>query len=252
MEQSDDAVTVCICTYRRPRLMAAVRSIIEQKDLGSSIPKIVVVDNDDTPSARARLHAFCEAQNVDVTYVHAPAHNISIARNAAIDATTTRWLAFIDDDEVAAPNWIARLCAARHSAVAVFGISLAVYPGGTASWIKRGDFHSNFILDKERPIKTGYSSNVIIDLDFVRRHKLRFDISLGQTGGEDTLFFYSIYGHGGTLKFAPDAVVYDDVAPSRLSFRWIATRKFRGGQVYAMMFDRSIVEVIAVSRWRHH
>jgi hypothetical protein len=39
--------------------------------------------------------------SLDCLYVHAPARNISIARNACLDAADAPLIAFIDDDETA-------------------------------------------------------------------------------------------------------------------------------------------------------
>ena len=44
--------------------------------------------------------------------------------------------------------------------------------------------------------------------------------------GEKVVFF----------SYAPDAVVYEHVLPHRTNVRWIAARRYRAGQHYAMMF----------------
>ena len=123
---------------------------------------------------------------------------------------------------------------ARAGAHAVFGLSKALYNEQTPLWIKAGDYHSN--RPQEVPLNTGYTSNALIDMDLVRRLGLRFDIRLGRSGGEDTMFFHEMYRRGGILRYAPDAIVYEQVAPSRISVHWIARRKYRAGQVYALMF----------------
>jgi len=104
--------------------------------------------------------------------------------------------------------------------------------------MRAGDYHSNRISEKKVPIDTGYTSNVLIDMNFVRRHMLQFDPALGRTGGEDTFFFQAMYRRGAVLRYAPGAVVREDVAASRLNLKWILRRKFRAGQVYALMFLR--------------
>ena len=40
------------------------------------------------------------------------------------------------------------------------------------------------------------------------------------------------------LEYAPGAIVHEEVAPARLNLKWIMRRKFRAGQVYALMFQR--------------
>jgi succinoglycan biosynthesis protein ExoM len=235
-EAGEIAVTVCICTYRRPSLVSAVKSVARQALPPRASLRILIIDNDATPSALPAVE-ICRAEtSIPVGYRHAPGRNISIARNAALDETSTPWLAFLDDDEYASPHWLGELIANRRGANAVFGPCQAIYRDGTPAWIRAGDYHSNRIADRKGRIDTGYTSNVLIDMDFVRREELRFDLALGRSGGEDTLFFHRMYRKGGALKYAPDATVYEDVVASRINLAWIARRRLRAGQVYAKMF----------------
>lgn len=226
-----DDVTVCICSYRRATLVQAIQSVATQ------CRHVVVIDNDAAGSARS-LVAWCDEHlPCTVTYVHAPDRNISVARNAALDATPTRWLAFLDDDEVAAHDWLERLVAGRDGQAVVIGQVVAVYGEGLPGWAPSLDFHSNRIADAGR-IDNAYTSNALIDLDFVRRHQIRFAVECGVTGGEDTLFFRSITTAGGGMAYRPDSIVYEDVTPGRATLSWVMRRKFRSGQTHALMLSR--------------
>jgi succinoglycan biosynthesis protein ExoM len=104
----------------------------------------------------------------------------------------------------------------------------------------QGDYHSTRIAESS-PITTGYTGNVLIDMDFVRRHGLRFEPELGRTGGEDAVFFHAMYRKGGVLKYAPNAVVYERIVPSRANVTWVVRRRYRSGQIRALVshkFDR--------------
>jgi succinoglycan biosynthesis protein ExoM len=233
-EQID--VTVCICTFRRPSILSAVESVTSQVLPDWISLRILVIDNDDTPSAQNAIESFCAKSSATIHYHHAPGRNISVARNAALDVVSTRWLAFIDDDESASPLWLARLLSARVGAQAVFGPSEARYDHNAPLWIIAGDYHSNRVMHNENPIKTGYTSNALIDMNFVRKFRLRFDLALGRTGGEDTVFFYALHRSGGVLRYVKDAIVFEHVAASRTNIRWVTARRYRAGQAYAMMF----------------
>jgi succinoglycan biosynthesis protein ExoM len=242
-------LTVCICTFRRPSLFSTIDSIVKQSALTKANIRILVVDNDYEPTASSVVSEFRIRTNIRVDYKHVPGQNISMARNAALDAATTPWVAFMDDDEYASPNWVAELVASRKAANAVFGPCEAIYGEGTPDWIKQGDYHSNRITERKR-ITTGYTSNVLIDMAFVRGHGLRFDPELGRTGGEDTMFFHAMYRKGGALKYAPNAVVYERVVASRANLTWIVTRRYRAGQVRALVsqrFDRAQYRVVSWS-----
>jgi succinoglycan biosynthesis protein ExoM len=223
-------------------VVLTIGSVAEQILPSGMQCKIIVIDNDLTPSAGALISDACSKLGIKCTYLHAPGQNISIARNAGLSACRTRWLAFVDDDEIASRDWLSRLLANRNGAVAVFGPCEAIYPDKAAGWIRFGDYHSNRVVSRDGVIDTGYTSNVLIDMDFVRAHKLQFDEEYGRTGGEDTIFFYQMYRCGGHLAYAAGAIVYDQVAPSRITLRWVAARQYRAGQTYAKLQEKYVVK----------
>lgn len=233
------AVTVCICTFRRPiGLAEAMTSVAEQRLPPGVQRTLIVVDNDRQPSAQLLVDRFAADADFPVVYRHCPGENISIARNGALDATATRWLAFLDDDERAGPGWLAELLAASAGAQAVCGPCEAVYAAQTPAWLRRGDHHSNRIGRRHGVIETGHTCNALIDAAFTRRHDLRFDVELGRSGGEDTIFFHAMRRCGATLAYAPKAIVFEDVAAGRATVGWVARRRYRAGQTYALMLRR--------------
>ena len=240
-------LTVCICTFRRPSILSAIDSVAEQTVLPSINVRILIIDNDAEQTAFNIVTGFRSQTTIRLDYKHVPGQNISAARNAGLDEATTPWLVFMDDDEFASTNWLSELVASRNGANAVFGPCEAIYDDGTPDWIKQGDYHSNRITETE-PITTGYTSNVLIDMAFVRRHGLRFAPELGRTGGEDTMFFHAMYRKGGVLKYASSAVVYEMVVSSRVNLAWILRRRYRAGQVRALVSHRcDLVEYARLS-----
>jgi succinoglycan biosynthesis protein ExoM len=230
-------LTVCICTFRRPSILSAIDSVAKQTVLPNTSVRILIIDNDAGQSALNIVTEFRNRATIRLDYKHVPGQNISMARNAGLDAATTPWLVFMDDDEYASTNWLSGLIASRNGANAVFGPCEAIYGAGTPDWIKQGDYHSNRITETE-PITTGYTSNVLIDMAFVRRHGLRFAPDLGRTGGEDTMFFHAMYHKGGILKYASCAVVYEKVVSSRVNRAWVLRRRYRAGQIRALVSYR--------------
>lgn len=229
----DDSVinlTVCVCTFRRPELRATLASLAAQALPPNVSLRVVVTDNDEQPDRRQEVEELFADFDLAGRYVHAPKRNISIARNACLANVKTRWAAFIDDDEVAPPNWAATLLDAREGVDCVFGVSRANYENsGAPRWMVEGDFHSNFVRPRDG-VANGYTCNTLFDMDFVRRHDLRFREDLGQVGGEDTMFFRAMEQAGGRFRFEPEAIVNEDVPPRRANLRWLVERQFRSGQ----------------------
>jgi succinoglycan biosynthesis protein ExoM len=241
-------IDVCVCTYRRPELDDTLLSIAALTVPANAAVRVIVADNDAAPSARERVYALAGRIPLDVIYVHCPASNISIARNACLENSNGDFLAFIDDDETATPEWLAELLSVAEAtgADAVLGPVRAVYPDDAPGWMKRGDFHSTAPVWVRGEIITGYTSNVLLRRASPHVAGRRFNLALGRTGGEDTEYFTELTQAGGRIAFAPRAVVYEPVPKSRTLFSWLAKRRFRFGQTHGRLAgaDRQGLSVV--------
>lgn len=227
-------ISVCICTFRRKSVCETIESVARQKVDGELSFEVVVVDNDVEPTARSYVEeTAAKFDGLTLTYVHAPARNISIARNACLDTAKGQWIAFIDDDEIAIEDWLQNHydSAVRDNLDLSFGPVVSVYPDHAPAWISEIDLHSISVGDR-RPILTGHTSNAF----FKRQHPaiapLRFSEDRGRSGGEDTQFFHQCFLGGAKIEETKDAFVYEPVADNRLSLNWLVKNKFRSGITY--------------------
>lgn len=234
IETSKTSVDIGICTYRRPAIAATLLSLFEM-DVPSDVQvRLIVADNDAEPSAKATIDRLQESSPFDITYVHCPKSNISIARNACLFECTAQYLAFIDDDETAPRNWLSELMetARATGAEAVLGPVTAIYSDGAPEWMRKGDFHSTVPVWVDGEIITGYTCNTLLKMDAPAIAGRRFALSLGQSGGEDTHFFSHAHEAGGKIVFAEKAILSEPVPDNRASFMWLAKRRFRSGQTH--------------------
>lgn len=230
-------IAVTLCTFRRPEVAETLQSLQAQSLPQDTKLRIIVADNDDTPSGRDAVLTSAQEGPWSIEYVHAPARNISVARNAGLVAAgDADWIAFLDDDETAEPDWIACLLKTVEdgSADAVFGPSVAEYDADAPGWIQDGDYHSNRPVENGGQVITGHTCNALLRWRGTEWRDVRFDIARGQSGGEDTAFFMVVHQRGAQMALCPEAIVREPVAPQRLSFRWIAKRKFRSGQSFSV------------------
>ena len=227
-------IDVLVCTYKRASLVETLRSIDDQQTPDNIALRIIVADNDTQPSAATLVNDLAATMSTPMTYLHAPARNISIARNACLDHARGDWLAFIDDDEIAAPGWICGLLdAARKGGYdGVFGPVLARYDTNTPCWISERDYLSTRPVTRGGEIQTGYTGNALLRWRGARYQGERFRLDKGRSGGEDTEFFFRLWRAGARFDLADDAIIYEAVEPVRLTFDWIRKRKFRAGQSY--------------------
>lgn len=227
-------VDVGVCTFRRPAVAETLASLARQVLPPGVRLKVIVADNDETASAEACVREAAAAHDLDVAYLHAPARNICVARNACLASSQAPWFAFLDDDETASPGWLAALLAEaqRGGWDAVLGPVKAVYGADAPGWLAAGDFHSTAPVTTGDRILKGYAGNVLIRRTAVAQRGLTFDEALGRQGGEDDDFFYRLTDAGGRIGYAPAALAYEPVIAGRASLRWLLTRGFRTGQTH--------------------
>lgn len=229
------AIDIAICTYRRPQLVDCLHSLATMTLPEGVALRVIVADNDSEPSAQTLVAKTAAELNLALTYVHAPSGNISIARNACLAAATGDFLAFIDDDQIASPGWLnaALTCMRDTSADVVLGPVRAVYPQGAPRWLIGSGFHDNLPAFVRGEIHTGYTGSTLMQRTSPAFSGLTFELAYGTTGGEDTDFFHRAHARGARIAYAPEAIMYEPVPPSRLSLRWLIRRRARYGQTRA-------------------
>jgi succinoglycan biosynthesis protein ExoM len=241
-------IDVCVCTYRRPAVAGTLASIAALEGLGDLTVRVVLADNAETPDAAELARQAQQQLGLEIAYRHAPSRNISVARNACLDAARGDWIAFLDDDETASAPWLAELLAEAQAGRwdAVLGPVDAIYPPQTPAWIRAGDFHSTRPVWVRGAIETGYCGNVLIRRALVQRAGLRFDPALGRSGGEDVDFFYRLREAGGRIGFAPRASAVETMPADRLALGWLLRRRFRSGQTHGHQLRRRLRGISAV------
>lgn len=230
-------IDIAVCTYRRPELEQTLRSLGFLSVPENAALRIIVADNDATPSAKGLVEKMKATLPFEVVYVHCPASNISIARNACLDHATGDFLAFIDDDETASEDWLAELVktARLTGADVVLGPVRSIYAANAPDWMRNGDFHSTLPVWVGGEIRTGYTCNVLLRRTSSALADCRFNLALGRSGGEDTEFFDHAHRGGGRIVFAPQAFVYEPVPQTRASLGWLVKRRFRFGQTHGRL-----------------
>lgn len=230
-------VAVCTITLHRPDgLRALLGGLAGLEDPDPPVDVcVVVVDNDPAGSARPIVEAV--DLRWPVRYAVEPTRGISFARNRAVAlAPDADFVAFVDDDEVPHPRWLAELLdvQARTGADVVTGPVLPRFTEPPPAWALRGRFFERPRFPTGREIHYAYTGNVLIAGRLVRAHPDPFDVRFGLTGGEDTHFFLRARLEGARIVWADDAVVTETVPPSKVKVGWIAARAFRRGSTLSL------------------
>jgi glycosyltransferase involved in cell wall biosynthesis len=237
-------VDICIVTYRRPQGLLRLLGAIQELHLPDPAPdlRVVVVDNDAAESARrvcAEAHSWLRHRLV---YAVEKRRGIPQARNTAIAASLSHadFLAFIDDDEVPEPGWLAELLRvqASRNAEAVAGPCLPLFEEPPPAWIERGGFFQRPRHTTGALVDTAFTHNVLVSTRALAGLDALFDERMALIGGSDSELFDRLAAGGRRIVWADEAVVSEWVPPSRARLAWLLRRSFRVGSSSAFVDRR--------------
>ncbi len=243
MTESDvPRIAVCVPTYMRPQMLeSCLDALIVQEREGFDY-SVVVVDNDTAQSARRIVDQCRSRTSVAIDYAVEAVQNISLARNRAVATSRGDYIAFIDDDECAEPDWLSRLyVTCRDLGVdGVLGPVLPRFEGTPPKWLVesglcvRTSFPTGTPLTSSRYMRTG---NVLLARAIVSDLKVPFDPQLGRSGGEDADFFDRMLAVGRSFAWCNEARVHEWIPVDRQTLRYHLSRAVMRGVTEAEKRD---------------
>jgi len=220
-------ICVCICTFRRCKMLLRLLEALDRLQTGNEFTfSVVVADNDSAESGRQSVEEFSRKSSLKIIYCVEPRQNIALARNQALAHSEGDFIAFIDDDEVPAADWLQKLLATcgKYYADGVLGPVRPNFEVPPPRWVLRGHFC-------ERPEhRTGRlmhwdecrSGNVLFRKQILDLLSTAFNPDFGS--GEDKDFFMQLTQQGKVFIWCNEAVVYETVPPSRCTRSYMLRR----------------------------
>ena len=223
--RSGPSLTIAICTKDRPDWLA--RLVGSLLPLQAATPfELLVVDN--APSDE-RTASVC-AENEGVSYVREPVAGLNFARNRAIAQARGDVVAFLDDDVVVHPGWLAGLLGAwrdHPDAGAITGLVMPLRLDTEAQVLfeRRGGFRRGFVplrygatefRDAMHPCgagKFGAGANMSLRKRLVQElggFDEALDTGKPLPGGGDLDIFYRVLRSGAILAYEPRMAVFHD------------------------------------------
>lgn len=224
------AVSIVIITYARADLLRACLDTCTPQ--AQAIPggyEIVVVDNNPAGTARALVEEVAAAAPVPVRYVHETKPGIPNARNAGIHATDSPFIAFVDDDQTIAPDWLELMTRAieEQQVDCLFSNVEPVYSEPGLSPPKA-------VADSYRRYPGGRGSGgTLFRRDACATDASPFDPAMAFTGGSDTDFYTRLDGRDCRFGWCMEAIAYEYVPADRVNLRYVMQRQYAGGQHFA-------------------
>ena len=250
------SITVAIPTHNRAATLRETLASIAalQVPLDAALD-CLVVDNASTDETPAEVDAAALGASFAIRRVAEPRMGSSFARNRAIDEARGDFVFFIDDDAIAEKSWAVEMLAAFESRKldAVCGLVLprwSVPPPawlGPSLWVKLAVHERDHIesepVAKAEVLANYYSANVGFRRSaFARFGKFREDLGVvggNPISGEDTELFERILRKGGSMGFAPRAVVHHLIPPERMTRAYLRRKSFAYGFGSAIAGGRS-------------
>lgn len=227
--ESHGIVSVAIPTFKRPEaLISAVRSVFAQEQVNAFT--IIIVDNDPAESSRDALELLASEAPPHIAFKFGmePSPGVANARNRLMDLVSTPLIAFLDDDQTAAPMWLSALLRSYDSfpAAATFGPVTTALP---ATVKHHREYLNGFFLRAPAQL-SGYTEesygcgNCLLDRERLPDLDPLFDVEMNASGGEDDHLFRSIRQAGETFAWAGEAMVFEHVPEDRANLSYALRR----------------------------
>ncbi|MFZ4406601.1 MAG: glycosyltransferase [Paracraurococcus sp.] len=268
-------ITVCLVTHNRPHYVRSCLESLRAQSVGLDAFDVIVVDSCGTPETGTALRTMAATlPNARLLRVDRP--GASAARNLGAEASASDFLAYLDDDALAMPDWIERIQAVIQERDpwpgVIGGKVLPVWEEplpdwwpdslrGVLSiieWEGRGEFRSTAIPAWLEP----YGVNMVVQ----RQPLLEmggFADRLGRFAGlllsdEDVQVAWKLQDRGHSAWYDSRIVVRHQIQASRMNPEWllkrlywqgastVATRRMLGqpGQVWREFPRRLAVEML--------
>jgi succinoglycan biosynthesis protein ExoM len=237
-ERMTPVLSICVPTYRRPGGLFLLLGALDAQVFSEAPPaiRIVVVDNDESESAREVVDDLRSFVRYPLHYCVEKRVGIPQARNAALAAAhDSDWIAFVDDDETPEPDWLEALLRTQRATGAdvVTGPSLPRFVDPPPDWIVESRLFEPLRHATGAPLSTAYTNNLLARGSVLRALDSYFDERFTLGVGEDTELFARVAAAGGRIVWADDAIVYENVPPARATLRWMLARGYRTGAAAA-------------------
>lgn len=235
--EAEPVLSVVICTYNRPDLVAQVLGTLAEQDAPRGTYEVLVVDNASPRDIASVVHQF-EGRIPGLRCIREEQVGLSHARNRGWREARGEYVGYVDDDCKLPQEWVSTALRIIDEIRPVMfgGPYRAFYMTPKPKWFREAYGSSNSPTTAgSHPYHTLSGGNMVI-----RKLALAavggFDPSLGMTGmtmayGEETTLQKELRARFGSdcIYYDPALYAYHLVRPEKMSVRWIMKRRFLGG-----------------------
>ncbi|MEH2292156.1 glycosyltransferase [Nostoc sp.] len=266
LAETAPSISVAICTYNRADRLYLALDALRHQTLAAERFDILVVDNASTDRTPEVCQEFASSLP-HLRYVFEPVQGLSKARNTALQEVKSSYIAFLDDDAIPCPSWLASLLhtfqTVRPEPVCVGGLIRPLWELPKPDWVHPTMETLFTILDGGdqprwfRPNEFPWGANVAYQRDALLKIG-GFHEKLGRRGksllsGEEYLLNATLQSQGGGFYYHPEAAIEHWIPKERIDPNWLVRRNFWQGRSVALienMLGKSRTRQQISSLWR--
>lgn len=211
-------ISVCVCTYKRPVLLKRLlKELNRQETDGLFTYSIVVADNDMSRSAEAVIVGMRSTSTVPIKYCVEERQNIALARNKVVENAEGAFVAFIDDDEFPALDWLLILFKTcnEYNVDGVLGPVRRHFDEIPPRWIQKSGFYDRRVNPTGMRVHwhEARTGNVLLKRQILIGDSAPFRPEF--RAGEDQDFFRRKIEQGYVFIWSAEAEAFEVVPPTR-------------------------------------
>lgn len=245
-EQGHIIVSVVVCTYNRSSCLNSCLQALAEQTAESIYFEVLVVDNNSSDNTKQVAECFSNKYR-HFRLIFEPYPGLSNARNRGWKEAQGHYVAYIDDDATACPDWISGITdfIERHPEVGIFGGPYdPFFLNPKPDWFPP-EYGCLYLGEEERCINLGSEwitgSNMVLKREFFFRYG-GFNTKLGMTGtkavyGEEVNFLLSMHEKGAQIYYVPSIKVAHLVAEYKMSLNWMLLSGYSVGRRYELTFN---------------
>ena len=235
-------VSAVVCTLNRAaHLQKAIHSLVHQS-LPKEMYEIIIVDNGSTDGTKAVVEEFDQFDNL--RYINEPIIGLSQARNTGWQNAQGEYVAYMDDDAIACPEWLERIVDAfdtvKPQPASVGGKVTPIWEAERPAWLPKQREDALALVDwGAKPIFSVEQPPHLVGCNVAYRRQILqgcggFSTSLGRKGtnllsNDENIVRSYIRQHNLGTYYDPEICVQHCIPAERLTKRWFYRRAFWQG-----------------------
>jgi glycosyltransferase involved in cell wall biosynthesis len=199
----------------------------------------VVADNDEVQSAKATAEDFRLTSAVAVKYCVEPRQGIALALNKVVENADGEFVAFIDDDEFPAADWLLKLFMVinEYNVDGVLGPVKRHFDEVPPAWLAKSRFFDRKVnpTGMRVDLREARTGNVLLKRQMLAGETAPFRPEF--RSGEDVDFFRRKMEEGRTFIWCAEAEAFEVVPPARWKRKYLLRRALLRGASTALRTD---------------